>query len=137
MVRVMTIGRLAAASGVSAGTIRYYEQAGLLNKPPRTASGYRVYSEDTIRRLTVIRNAQRFGFSLREIAGFFRTREAGGRPCQQVRDAGRRVLASLDTQIAELTLKRQRIVDVLASWDRALAVTPVSRRAHLLERLEQ
>ena len=65
---VMTIGQLAAAAQVKTATIRYYEQLGLLPKARRTPAGYREYSPGTVRRLALIRNAQRFGFSLRESA---------------------------------------------------------------------
>jgi MerR family mercuric resistance operon transcriptional regulator len=47
-------------------TIRYYERMGLIARP-RTAGGYRVYPDETVRRLRFIRNAQKMGFSLKEI----------------------------------------------------------------------
>jgi|SRR5438876_2001353 len=131
----MTIGKLAAAAGVTAGTVRYYEQMGLLRKTPRTAAGYRMYSADAVRQLAVIRSAQRFGFSLREIAAFLRTRENGGRPCQQVRDAAERLLADVDAQIADLTERRRQMRETLGAWDRVLARTPSNRPARLLETL--
>src|SRR6266851_4495169 len=62
-----TTARLANAGGVNVETIRYYERHGLLPKPPRTHSGYRVFSEDSVKRLRFIRHAQELGFSLTEI----------------------------------------------------------------------
>lgn len=47
-------------------TIRYYERLGLIARP-RAAAGYRVYPDETVRRLIFIRNAQKLGFSLKEI----------------------------------------------------------------------
>src|SRR5436190_21609477 len=99
---ILTIGKVAAAADISVGTIRYYEQVGLLPKAMRTAAGYRQYPREVVHRLTVIRNAQAFGFSLREIATFLRTRDGGGKPCQNVHDAARRMLGAVDAQIAEL-----------------------------------
>ena len=46
----LTIGQLAQATGVSAKTIRYYEQTGILPAPERTEPRYRSYSEADIRR---------------------------------------------------------------------------------------
>ncbi len=48
-------------------TIRYYERLGLIARP-RSAGGYRVYPDETVRRLQFVRNAQKLGFSLKEIA---------------------------------------------------------------------
>ncbi len=61
-----TIGRAAKEAGVHVETIRYYERMGLIARP-RAAGGYRVYPDETVRRLRFIRNAQKLGFSLKEV----------------------------------------------------------------------
>src|SRR3981081_968940 len=66
-VKSLTIGRLARVVGVNLETVRYYERRGLLPKPPRSASGYRLFPAEAARRLRFIRRAQELGFSLREI----------------------------------------------------------------------
>ena len=63
----MTIGQLAKNTGIKVGTILYYEKRGLLNKPPRLASGYRIYSDVYVERITFIKNAKNLGFTLGEI----------------------------------------------------------------------
>src|ERR1700674_3772653 len=63
----LTIGHLARESGVNLETMRYYERGVLLPKPPRSASGYRLFPSDAARRLRFIRRAQELGFSLKEI----------------------------------------------------------------------
>jgi len=134
-VGALSIGHVAATSGVSADTIRYYERLGLLPPPARTAAGYRQYSETIVHRLSLIRNAQRFGFSLAAIRGFLRVREAGGTPCHEVRAAAQRMLDAIDAQITELLSTRTRMRHTLRAWDRALDQTPAGQRAHLLETL--
>ena len=136
MERGLTVGRLAQAAGVKTSTIRYYEQLGLLPPPIRTAAGYRVFSQQAIRRLTLVRAAQQFGFSLRAIAGFFRVRDSGGKPCHDVRDAGRQMLNALDAEIAGLRARRRQIRQTLREWDQILARTPGDERAYLLEGLD-
>jgi len=131
----MTIGRVAAASQVPAATIRYYEQRGLLPKPPRTRAGYRIYPINVVNRLVLIRNAQSFGFSLGEIAAFLRMRDAGGKPCHTVRHAAERLLAAIDAQIADLIARRESMAQTLQSWDVRLDTTAADKRAHLLEML--
>jgi MerR family transcriptional regulator, copper efflux regulator len=65
----MRIGELAAASGVSAKTIRYYEDIAVLDPPARTPSGYRDYTPEATERLAFIRSAQAVGLTLGEIRG--------------------------------------------------------------------
>jgi MerR family mercuric resistance operon transcriptional regulator len=66
-VEKLPISNLAELGGVNQETVRYYEREGLLEKPPRTASGYRVFPPEAARRLRFIKRAQELGFSLSEI----------------------------------------------------------------------
>jgi DNA-binding transcriptional MerR regulator len=132
---MLTIGKVAAAAGLSRDAVRYYERLGLIPRPARSPAGYRCFGDGVIRRLTLIRNAQRFGFSLREICGFLRVRDAGGKPCYEVRAAAQRLLEAVDRQIETLTAARHEMARTLSDWDAALASTPARQTAHLLERL--
>jgi DNA-binding transcriptional MerR regulator len=132
---LLTIGALAALAGVTADTIRYYERLGLLPKPLRTAAGYRQYQASAVNRLTLIRNARQFGFSLHQIADFLRVRDAGGRPCHDVRAAAQCLLDAVDRQIAELIQTRAHMRRTLRIWDGKLAATPAGRPARLLDTL--
>jgi MerR family copper efflux transcriptional regulator len=131
----LRIGQLAKRSGVSPDTVRYYERIGLMPKPPRTSGGYREYSESAIKRVRLVQNALRFGFSLKQVGVFFGARQAGGAPCKHVRAAGTQILEALEHQIAELTASRESIKETLKLWDRRLSQTPEGRPAHLLEAL--
>ena len=65
----MKIGELAKTSGVGVETVRFYEQKGLIEQPPRPVNGgYRRYPEEVAARIKFIRNAQHLGFSLVEVA---------------------------------------------------------------------
>jgi DNA-binding transcriptional MerR regulator len=131
----LRIGPLAAQAGVSSDTVRHYERLGLLPAPRRAPNGYRQYPESTLQRLTVIRNAVRCGFSLRELAGFFRSRQQNSPPCRRVHAVATEKLAALDAEIRELQVLRKAMRQLLADWDHRLAETPAGHPARLLDTL--
>ncbi len=63
----LSIGEAARQSGVNIETIRFYERGGLLEAPPRTAGGHRVYDRARIKRLAFVRRGRELGFTLDEI----------------------------------------------------------------------
>jgi DNA-binding transcriptional MerR regulator len=64
---MLTIGKIAKEAEVSNDTIRYYEREGLVLPAQKSESGYRLYTEEAVRRLGFIKHAQQCGFSLAEI----------------------------------------------------------------------
>jgi MerR family redox-sensitive transcriptional activator SoxR len=66
MSEVMTIGEVAARSGVATSALRFYEEQGLI-RSERTAAGHRRYPRAVIRRVAFIVFAQKIGLSLDEI----------------------------------------------------------------------
>ncbi len=63
----MRIGELAKRAGVSVQAVRFYERRRLMRTPRRTPAGYRIYSEQDLESVTLIKKMQRFGFKLVEI----------------------------------------------------------------------
>jgi len=61
------ISQLADKCSVNKETIRYYERKNLLQEPRRTEAGYRIYSDDDVKRIRFIKRIQELGFSLSEI----------------------------------------------------------------------
>lgn len=106
----MRIGELAGRLAINPKTIRYYEGIGLLPDPERTPSGYRLYDEDDVERLTFIKTAQRLGITLDEIREILTFRERGDRPCDYVRAVLRREVAEIDQRLAELGALRDELV---------------------------
>lgn len=103
----MTIGKLAAAEGVSVETVRFYQRRGLLAKPERRVSGYREYSDADRWRLVFIRRARQFGFTLGEIAELLGPAES--QSTQEIAAAAQAKLAAIDEQIRELMQQRCRL----------------------------
>jgi len=104
----MTIGKLAHAAGVGIDTVRFYERAGLLDRPQRTASGYRLYAGSDVARLRFIRRAKGLGFSLEEIAELLRLNDGGGRRAAVRALAGQR-LAEIEQKLSELSRMRDTL----------------------------
>jgi Hg(II)-responsive transcriptional regulator len=104
----LTIGRLASAAGVRIDTVRFYERAGLLKKPQRTAAGYRLYAQADAARLRFIRRAKALGFSLDEITELLRLNDGGGRR-GAVRALAERRLAEIEQKLVELSRMRQTL----------------------------
>jgi DNA-binding transcriptional MerR regulator len=126
------IGEAARRAEVSPDLVRYYERVGVLPRAPRTAGGFRYYSDETVARLLFVRNAIRFGFTSKELAGFLKARESGRPPCHAVRAAGQRLLKEMDEHLARLHEARAAMADTLTAWDARLDKTPAGTPAHLL-----
>jgi DNA-binding transcriptional MerR regulator len=103
----MTIGKLAAAEGVSVETVRFYQRRGLLAQPERRGSGYREYSEADRWRLVFIRRARQFGFTLGEIAELLGPAES--QSTEEIAAAAQAKLTAIDEQIRELMQQRCRL----------------------------
>lgn len=80
----MLIGELAEQTGTTSKTLRFYEAEGLLPEPARTSSGYRDYEPGATSRVSFIRDAQRAGFTLRQIGQILDIRDGGEPPCEHV-----------------------------------------------------
>ncbi len=64
----LQIGEVAERTGVTQRTLRFYEERGLLKPPSRLDGGFRLYSEDDVRRVEQIKRLQSLlGFTLAEI----------------------------------------------------------------------
>lgn len=109
----MRIGELAAHSGVTAKTIRFWEARGLLAHPVRTPAGYRDYDGDALERLDFIRHAQRAGLTLAEIRQVLEISDTGQPVCGHVTDLIHRHRTEIDQRIRELEEARS-LLDRLA-----------------------
>jgi MerR family copper efflux transcriptional regulator len=98
----LTIGHLAREAGVHLETVRYYERRGLLPKPPRSASGYRLFPSDAARRLRFIRRAQELGFSLKEIRELLSLRVSRTTTSKDIRARAEAKIADIDAKIGSL-----------------------------------
>lgn len=100
--KALTIGHLARESGVNLETVRYYERRGLLPKPPRSASGYRLFPIEAKRRLRFIQRAKELGFSLSEVRELLSLRVSPSGTSAQIRRRAEAKIADIQSKIRSL-----------------------------------
>jgi MerR family transcriptional regulator, repressor of the yfmOP operon len=136
---LLRIQEVAATLGLTARTIRYYEELGLLTPAARSEGDYRLYDHDDVERLRFIKDLRDdAGFSLAEISQMLEDQAARTRNRDRFRTttdiAERRAIiddavARVDRQIDLLQAKSDRLAAMIADAD--------ERRAHLLGHLAE
>lgn len=114
----LKIGEVSQASGIGIEALRFYERSGLLGKPVRSQSNYRLYDEGVLERLAFIKKAQTLGFSLDEIKRIISDAQSGASPCDDVREIVRRRLDELDERMREMKRYRKELAETLEEWDK-------------------
>lgn len=115
----LKIGEVSKRSGIGIETLRFYEKSGILSRPVRSASGYRMYDGEVLERLAFIKRTQVLGFSLEEIRQIISEKSSAHSPCAAMREVVRRRLAELDERMAEMRRYRKELSEALADWEQA------------------
>lgn len=104
----MRISEAARRSGLTAKTIRYYEQIGLLSAGRRD-NGYRDYDAADVDRLAFLASAREIGFSIEECRALLSLHDDPHRASCEVRDIAAGKLADLDRRLEKLRAMRRRL----------------------------
>lgn len=116
-------GQVAEAAGVNIQTLRYYERRGLLAEPERSNGGHRLYGEEAVTTLRVIKAAQRLGFALEEVAELLKAgRHRHGRPVAGFQERAAAKLAEVDAKIADVISIRTALATAVEAGCDDLAV---------------
>jgi MerR family copper efflux transcriptional regulator len=97
----MNIGEAAAATGLPAKTIRYYEDIGLI-KPARAGNGYRAYGSPDIHRLAFVQRSRSLGFTIDECRTLLSLYEDKERASADVKALAVDKIREIDRKLAEL-----------------------------------
>jgi DNA-binding transcriptional MerR regulator len=121
--RTYRIGEIAQRTGVTVETLRYYEKRRLLNAPPRTEGGFRLYSNDAVQQVRFIKQAQSLGLTLDDVQQLLlgRQRRAHAAACRRVRDLLTRRMEDIDARIRELRECRRTLHEHSVACEQALA----------------
>lgn len=128
-------GELAKETGVSTDTLRHYERKGVLGRPRRASNGYRLYPNDALERVRLVRRALSVGFTLDELASILRERDKGGSPCREVHKLATEKLDRVEEHLTALTALRDDLRQTLADWDKRLSRSASGSQSRLLENL--
>lgn len=102
MVNKLTIGRVAELSGLPVDTIRFYEKKGLLQPPPRNASGYRVYHPEAVEQIRFIKRSRDLQFSLQEVASLMQLFFHDPPPCGEIKEITEQKIREVNARLEEL-----------------------------------
>lgn len=108
----LTIGHLAKTAEVNVETIRYYQRVKLITEPNKPTQGYRIYPEETLKRIKFIKRAQQLGFSLKEIEELL---QLGEGHCEDVRQLAEIKRTQIDKQINDLKNLRNTLSQLITS----------------------
>lgn len=113
---MLKISELAAQSGLSTHTLRFYEKHGLISASSRSEAGYRFYNEADVRRVEFVKTARNIGFSLEDIAQLLSIRvDKQSHSCQEVTDLTQNKLNEVNAKIDELQSMRGTLEILLDS----------------------
>ena len=112
----LSIGELAKQLSINPKTIRYYEDIKLLPKPKRGNNNYRVYSEDTLKRLHFIKKAQNLGFTLKEIKKVLSIRDRGNDHCEHIGELLKLKIVELNKKLLELKELQTKLKKLEKEW---------------------
>lgn len=114
---MLSIGKLAQATGTKVPTIRYYEQIGLLPEVERSAGNQRLYTQAALDRLAFIRHARDLGFPLDAIRDLLSLADNPDQPCSAADAIATAQLSAVRARIARLKAletELQRMLDQCA-----------------------
>jgi len=112
----MPIGELARKAGMTSRTIRYYEELGLIGRAVRTKGGFRLYTEDELRKLQFIKDLQLLDLSLSEIRELFLKRKGARTGSEMAPPAVaffRRQLEEVEARIAKYQAIRRALLETI------------------------
>ncbi len=122
------IGKVSEQTGLSIDAIRFYEKQRLLDRPPRTEGGFRLFNTRDVERIQFIQRAQQLGFSLTEVRELLVLRRDDGEACSHVRDLLRAKVAAVRHKIAELGVLEEQLTKSLRKCERQLKVSGDSHK---------
>jgi len=98
----ITIGDAAAQAGLPVKTVRYYDDIKLVSPSSRTAAGYRQYNAYELHKLTFVKRARSFGFSVEDCRQLLNLFEDQSRSSREVKAFANRRLEEIEEKMRDM-----------------------------------
>ena len=112
----LRIGEIAKRSGVSVKTIRFYCDQGLLQPAGRSEGGYRLFSQESIAELAIMRGLRTMDVPIAELGRILEVRRSGLCNCSILKESIGAKMASIDERIDELAAMKLELGRLLDRW---------------------
>lgn len=109
------IGEVAGRANVPRETVRYYEKRGLIPKPDRRRSGYRIFTQRHIDQIKFIKRAQQLGFTLSEIKELLELRVDEETSCSEIKQEAQQKYKDVSRKIEDLQRIKKTLTDLIDS----------------------
>lgn len=110
----MNISEAARLSGLSAKTIRHYEDIGLMKPAVRTDAGYRQYNQQSIGQLSFIHHARVLGFSIAQVSSLLALKDDPHRASREVKALAQEQLVLLEQRMQQLANMQTMLKEMIA-----------------------
>ena len=114
-------GQVAAQTGFSLDTLRYYERIGLLDDIARNSGGRRVFTEDDVAWLRILRCLRETGMPIQRMVRYAELARGGDETVAERLELLRELDRDIDEKIANLRVEQEHIRSKIAYYQREMA----------------
>jgi len=116
----LTRSEFAKKCGVHIETLRYYETKKLMDSPKRSESGYRLYSMEDAVKVRFIKNAQKLGFTLKEISDLLELRRYKEKSCDKAMGKAQEKLEDIESKIKTLNVIKKALKELIKQCEESI-----------------
>lgn len=113
---LLKIGEVAARSGLTVKTIRFYCDEGLIQPASRSDGGFRLFSPDVFEELTFIRTLRALEITLPDVMKILESRRSGICTCTSLQSTIRSKAGEIEEKISALRAMHIELMDLLNDW---------------------
>jgi DNA-binding transcriptional MerR regulator len=110
---MLQVGEVARKLGLNPQTLYFYERIGLIPSPHRTESGYRLFSQEDVDRLTFITHTKAMGLSLDDIREILAAKDEKSPTCQTIHDCLQKKVKAIEETIQQLQILRDELLPLI------------------------
>ena len=112
----LRIGEVARRTGLPVKTIRFYCDAGLLQPKARSEGGYRLFDQENLAELAIIRALRAMDVSIPDLTKILEVRRSGVCNCSALKHSITAQMDSISLRIDELAAMKDELARLLNSW---------------------